>query len=343
MLGYIVCQQTRDDSRRTALVEEIAAESAAAEKAGFDGVFVSEHHQRADNFFPSPLMLGAVVARATRTVDIGIGVAVLPLYHPLRLVEDTTCLDVISGGRVILGLGPGYVPGDLRMYGMDKEEALARYAEAVPLVARAWDTDVSHDGRYYRAEISRITPRPVSSPRPRLWIAANTRGGVERAAEYADGWIIGARSSRAKAQELARHYRAQCAARGKRPLIAAIRDAWVADSDADAFREIGGPLLETHIERVQGGFIADPSASGVSAGAASEADFYRVAGDRWLIGGEGRIRALLDEWCSAIGVEYVIARFRHPGGPSHEAVLGQIRRFGQTFSSTLGSGSAGSA
>lgn len=331
MLGYIVCQQTRDEARRTAIVDEIAAEARAAERAGFAGVFVSEHHQRADNFFPSPLILATVVARETSRVDVGIGVAVLPLYDPIRLVEDTTCVDVISGGRVVLGLGPGYITDDWSLYGMDREEALARYDEAVPLVAQAWDTGRSHAGRWYRAEIKRITPRPISSPRPRLWIAANTRGGVERAARYADGWIIGARSSRAKAAELARTYRSECAAHGKPPLIAAIRDAWVAGSDDDAFREIGGPLLEAYLEHVRGGTIRDPAAAGLTVASASVQDFYRVAGDRWLVGSERRIRDLMELWRSDVGVEYLIVRFRHPDAPSHEAVLEQIARFGRTF------------
>lgn len=331
MLGYIVCQQTRDDARRTAIVDEIAAEARAAERAGFGGVFVSEHHQRADNFFPSPLILATVVARETSRVDVGIGVAILPLYDPIRLAEDATCVDVISGGRSILGLGPGYVPDDWSLYGMDRSEALARYEEAVPLVAGAWDLGRSHAGRWYRAEIKRITPRPISSPRPRIWIAANTRGGVERAARYADGWIIGARSSRAKAAELYRIYRSECAAQGKPALVAAIRDAWLADTDADAFREIGRPLLGTHLERVRGGFISDPSAAGLSVESASADDFYRVAGDRWLVGGEARIRDLIDVWRAEVGVGYLIVRFRHPDAPSHEAVLEQIAHFGRTF------------
>lgn len=330
-LGYIVCQQTPDDARRALLVDEIVAEARAAERAGYRGVFVSEHHQRDDNFFPSPLILATVIARATSVVDVGIGVAVLPLYHPIRLVEDTTCLDIVSGGRVILGLGPGYVPDDMRLYGMDKEEALSRYREAVPLVAGAWRSEHSHSGKWYRAEIRRITPRPVSSPRPRIWIAANTRGGVERAARHADGWIIGARSSRATAAELGAHYRSECAKLGKAPLIAAIRDAWVADTDAEAFEQIGADLLRTHIERVRGGFIHDPAADGITPGSATLREFAQVADERWLVGSDEQVLARIDAWKREVGVGYLIVRFRHPTGPSHEAVVEQIARFGTAF------------
>ena len=329
--GYLSCQQTLDDGRRAILIDEIVAEAQAAERAGFAGVFVSEHHQRADNFFPSPLVLATVLARATARIDVGAAVAVLPLYQPLRLVEDATCIDVVAGGRFILGLGPGYVPADMRLYGMEKPEALERYTEGLEIVTHGWDRDWSFAGRHYRAAIADITPRPISTPRPRLWIAANTTAGVERAARLADSWVIGGRASLTSAAVAAPRYHAACAEAGKQPLVAVIRDAWLADSDLEAFRSIAPHLLTTHLERVRGGFIRDPLAAGVDPATAGPEDFYRIAADRWLVGDAARVRGQIERWRARIGASYFIVRFRHAAGPPHEAVLEQIRGFGRAI------------
>ena len=329
--GYLVCQQTSDDSLRASLVDEIAAEAQAAEVAGFHGVFVSEHHQRPDNFFPSPIVLASVLARETKRLDIGLTVALLPLYHPLRLVEDATCVDVVANGRLILGLGPGYVPSDLHLYGIDKSEALARYLEGLEIVHHGWDSQWTHDGARYRVNISRITPRPISQPRPRIWIAANTVQGVGRAAQYGDGWVIGARSTLARAAQLSEAYLSNCAQLHKTPQIAVIRDAWVADSNKDAFDEVGVPLLKAHDEHVSAGFVAGESMAGVDPKYADAETFYKVAADRWLVGDRNLVRQQIGDWVTRVGASYFVVRFRHPTGPSREAVLAQIGRFGSTF------------
>lgn len=331
MFGYLVCQQTSVDANRAALVDEIVAEAQAAESAGFKGVFVSEHHQRADNFFPSPMILATVLARETARLDIGVSVALLPLYHPLRLVEDATCLDVVANGRLILGLGPGYVPSDLHLYGIDKTEAVARYLEGLEIVHHGWDTQWVHDGARYRVNISRITPRPISQPRPRIWIAANSVQGVERAAQYGDGWIIGARSTLARARQLSKAYLSKCSQLDRPPQIGVIRDAWVADTNNDAFDEVGVPLLTAHAEHVSAGFIADESMAGVDSMHTDAETFYRVAAGRWLVGNPDQVLRQIRDWITSVGASYFVVRFRHPTGPSREAVLAQIERFGRTF------------
>jgi alkanesulfonate monooxygenase SsuD/methylene tetrahydromethanopterin reductase-like flavin-dependent oxidoreductase (luciferase family) len=333
--AYLVCQQTTDDSQRASLVDEIVAEAQAAETAGFCGVFVSEHHQRQDNFFPSPLVLATVLARATRRLDIGVSVALLPLYHPLRLVEDATCVDIVAKGRLILGLGPGYVPSDLHLYGIDKPEALARYLEGLEILQHGWDRNWTHEGAQYRVNISAITPRPISDPRPRIWIAANTIEGVRRAALYGDGWIIGARSTLARAEQLSEAYLSICQQLNKQPQISVIRDAWVGDSDEAAYDEVGVPLLNSHNEHVSAGFIADESMTGVDPRRSNVETFYKVATDRWLVGDRNRVQYQIGNWVTRVGASYFVVRFRHATGPSREEVLAQIARFGNTFAPDL--------
>src|SRR5262245_18998388 len=100
------------------MVEELIAEAKQAERCGFDSLFTNEHHQEPAGYFPSPPPLRAAIAARTTTIRLGTGIVVLPLYHPTRLAEDCAMLDIISRGRLILGVGLGYQEGDFAAYGL---------------------------------------------------------------------------------------------------------------------------------------------------------------------------------------------------------------------------------
>ena len=89
-------------------VAETVAEAELAEACGFQGFFFGEHHQDKDGFLPSPLIVCTAVAARTKTIQIGTSVLLLPLHHPLRVAEDAVTLDIVSGGRLALGVGLGY-------------------------------------------------------------------------------------------------------------------------------------------------------------------------------------------------------------------------------------------
>jgi alkanesulfonate monooxygenase SsuD/methylene tetrahydromethanopterin reductase-like flavin-dependent oxidoreductase (luciferase family) len=95
----------------TRLADDMIAEAQQAERYGFDSFFTTEHHQE-PGYFPSPLPLLAAIAARTSTIRLGTGIVVLPLYHPTRLAEDCAIIDIVSKGRLILGVGMGYQEGD---------------------------------------------------------------------------------------------------------------------------------------------------------------------------------------------------------------------------------------
>ncbi|MGH9003012.1 MAG: LLM class flavin-dependent oxidoreductase, partial [Acidimicrobiia bacterium] len=118
--------------------EEIVAEAQMAESVGFDSCMITEHHQQPDGYFPNPIMVAAAVARETTSLKVGTCVALAPLYDPVRLAEDTALLDVISGGRMQLGLGAGYVAEDLTAFGVDMTQRGTLFEDAVLFLQRAW-------------------------------------------------------------------------------------------------------------------------------------------------------------------------------------------------------------
>ena len=91
-------------------IDEVIAEAKLAEEVGFDSCFFGEHHQDRDGFLPSPLIVATAVAAHTSTLNVGTSVILLPLHNPVHLAEDVITLDLVSKGRIILGVGLG-LPG----------------------------------------------------------------------------------------------------------------------------------------------------------------------------------------------------------------------------------------
>jgi len=169
---------------------EIVAEAKMAESVGFDSCLITEHHQQADGYFPNPLMVSAGVARETTTLKVGSCVALAPLYNPIRLTEDAALLDVISGGRLILGLGASYVSEDLAAFGVDVTQRGPLMEDTVRFLTEAWTKDnLDFDGEVFHFQNMRVTPKPVQQPRPPVWLGAWTPQGLRRAGRLGDAWV----------------------------------------------------------------------------------------------------------------------------------------------------------
>ena len=102
-------------------VDEVVEEAQLAEENGFHSIFFGEHHQDKDGFLPSPLIVAAAVSGQTRRLNVGTSVILLPLHHPVHLAEDVVTLDVVSRGRIILGVGIGYQGADFQAFDVPME------------------------------------------------------------------------------------------------------------------------------------------------------------------------------------------------------------------------------
>src|SRR5688500_12889307 len=150
-------------------VGETVAECERAEAVGFDSVWLGEHHDHS-LLYPSPLLGLAAIASRTRRIGLGTAVLLLPLHHPLTVAEEGAMVDVLSGGRLILGVGAGYAPEEFAAFGVSIRERGSRMDEAAALIQRLWTEEkVTHEGRHYRIGGATVTPRPVQRPRPPIW------------------------------------------------------------------------------------------------------------------------------------------------------------------------------
>jgi alkanesulfonate monooxygenase SsuD/methylene tetrahydromethanopterin reductase-like flavin-dependent oxidoreductase (luciferase family) len=163
-----------------------------AEALGFVSTFLVEHHFSGWNQVAATLMLQTCVATRTSTLRLGTGVMVLPWHNPVLLAEQAATLDVISGGRVDLGVGKGYRYSEFRGFNVDQSEADARFEEALAVLLRAWTTRerFSHHGRFWTFDDIVVEPPPLQSPHPPIWIAAASETSIRRAATWGHDLIL---------------------------------------------------------------------------------------------------------------------------------------------------------
>ena len=156
----------------------------AYDRAGFYGYHVAEHHATPLGVAPSPGVWLAAVAQHTKRLRFGPLVYLLPLYHPLKLLEEICMLDQLSGGRMLLGVGRGISPIELRYYGIDPDVAPAMYAEALEVILRGMTcTELSFEGTYYRYTAVPMELAPLQRPHPPLWYGIGRPDAVPWAAE----------------------------------------------------------------------------------------------------------------------------------------------------------------
>jgi alkanesulfonate monooxygenase SsuD/methylene tetrahydromethanopterin reductase-like flavin-dependent oxidoreductase (luciferase family) len=155
----------------------------AAEALGYHSVWIAEHHFNDYGLCPAPPVLAAFVAARSRALRLGMGVSLLPLHHPVDLAEQLATLDVVSGGRLDVGIGRGGTLQDYQTFQSDRDDARARVEEGIALLRQSWSgIPFDFQGRFHSAERLHVRPRPVQRPHPPLYIAANSEDSVLSAA-----------------------------------------------------------------------------------------------------------------------------------------------------------------
>jgi alkanesulfonate monooxygenase SsuD/methylene tetrahydromethanopterin reductase-like flavin-dependent oxidoreductase (luciferase family) len=158
----------------------------AYDRVGFHGYHVAEHHATPLGVAPSPGVWLAAVAQRTKKLRFGPLVYLLPLYHPIKLLEEICMLDQISGGRMLLGVGRGISPIELRYYGLDPDQTPSMYAEALEVILRGMTNPVlNFEGKYYSYKNVPMEMAPFQTPHPPLWYGLGRAEAVPWAAKNA--------------------------------------------------------------------------------------------------------------------------------------------------------------
>jgi len=212
---------------------DILALSRDAEEAGFDSVWVSEHHGAADGYLPSLTVMLAALAAVTSRVELGMGVVLGPFQHPLRFAEDCAVVDHLSGGRLIVGLAPGWREEEFRAFGVPMRERVGRNAELVKICRLAWTGQrFSFEGKHYRYQDVAVTPAPAH-PLPIL-MGGFVEKAAERAGRLGDGFLA-SRNDLRWFQRLIAAFEGGAREAGKDPArmpIGLLQNAWVSRDGA---------------------------------------------------------------------------------------------------------------
>jgi len=209
-----------------------------AEALGLHSSFLVEHHFTGWNQVSATLMLLTCLAMRTTTLRLGTAVMTLPWHNPVLLAEQAATLDLVSDGRLDFGVGKGYRHSEFKGFGVQQDEAGARFDEALAVILRSWTTRsrFSHQGRYWQFEDIVVEPPTAQRPHPPLWVAGGSEPSIRSAAargfnlildQYADAQTIGERIALYRREREAVHGTFD-------PMeVAVARQVYVASDEAD--------------------------------------------------------------------------------------------------------------
>ncbi|MBV9251313.1 MAG: LLM class flavin-dependent oxidoreductase [Acetobacteraceae bacterium] len=326
-----------DDGR---VIDETLREARLTDELGFDVLWLAEHHFDGICAYVDPISFAAALAVATKHVKLGFAVAQMSLHHPIRMAEQLALIDHISKGRLIVGLGRGtaYNIYDYQGYGIDPDEAQARFEEAESIMFAAWKSEpLEHHGRFWNLKLPMLRPAPYTKPHPSVIRSASTEEGMLNIARHGRPFMMNVQSN-----EVTRHrlelYRQTLRDIGftEEAVARNVEQCWVwrnvfvAETDAEAER-IAIPAFEAmhaqrsamreRVYREQGVSLVPMPAPGAAPAARKVVEHSLIFGSPATV--SEKLAAV-----QAIGVGGVIMQFRL-GPMSHEDTARSLTLFRQ--------------
>lgn len=315
----VTCQAPLEETLEDYMEGEIRLVHAVRD-AGWDSVWASHHYMPKHMRMPHPGPWMARLAVEAGELAIGVGILLLGLLNPLDVAETYGTVDVMSRGRLILGVGLGYRAEEFEAFGMSIKHRVHRFTANLEALTQLWsasaDAPARIDLEWCHLETTAIGARPHQTPRPPIWIGANRDPAIRRAARLGDAWLIAPFSKRDTVLRQIELYKAECAAANRElpaelPLGREIYCASTHDAAVDAARRYLG-----------GKYTAYADWRGSTSRAHSD-QFEDFARDRFVIGTPEECIEALVPYLNA-GVTYLKFRTRWLG-MSEEAALDSVR------------------
>jgi len=290
----------------------------AAQQAGVNYIVIGQHYMFSGARWLQPVpVLARLAAEVDPSTRLCTQVLVGPLHHPVALGEELATLDVVTDGRLIVGLGLGYLPREYDVFGVPFTERGRRLSEIIEILRIMWSKDsLNYDGRHYQFRDVPVTTHPVQESGPPIWVGASGEAGVRRAARLGDGWPI---RPQEKPEDLPGIVGAYYAARreaGRSPglPVPLRREVMLGAGHQDALaraRRLAGPYYAT---------MATARADGR----------VDVIEDFWVLGSPDECVAQLRQISGSASVNPVITRANWPGMSADESV-DYIRELGRNL------------
>jgi alkanesulfonate monooxygenase SsuD/methylene tetrahydromethanopterin reductase-like flavin-dependent oxidoreductase (luciferase family) len=318
-------QHLPDDSQADRFREHVE-QVRLARAVGFTSVWASQHYLSDPFTYFQPIPTLARVAADADGMTLGTGVLLLPLHHPVEIAEQLATLDVITGGRLVFGAGLGYRDVENEAMGLDPRARVGRLVEGLEVVERLWGGEpVSYAGRHFTLRDVRISMRPLQRPRPPIWVAANSDGGVKRAARLGDAWIMNPHTTLSTLERQLALFRETRRALGRPPAteVPLIKECYVAPQTSVAAAE-----ARVFLGAKYGAYRQWEQDKALPTGEGFSADFEELARERFVVGDPVRAREDIARLRERLGVTTLILRLQWPGMPQ-DNVLRSIRLLGE--------------
>ena len=310
--GLVVRGQADENEDISRRFQETLAFVRLADRLGFDSITKTAHYSA----YPFQMlqlvpMLARFAAEAPR-LRLNAGVLLLPLLSPLHVAEEFATLDVICGGKIILGVGLGYRDVEFKAFGVPRAQRVRRFEANLIAIKRLWTEEkVQMKAAHFELDDASCLPKPLQRPHPPIWIGANADPAVERAARLGDCWYIGPAVEIPALERQMELYRRALDAAGK-PFPTELpmrREVFVAKTREEAIRlcapYLGAKYAAYHSWRQD--MPADDSGLGQ--------EFTSLIGDRFLIGSPDEVAEQIIALNRRLGVNHLVMSTEWAGMP----------------------------
>ncbi|WP_435320997.1 LLM class flavin-dependent oxidoreductase [Haloarchaeobius sp. TZWSO28] len=307
--------------------ERVVEQCQIAENVGFEACWVNDHQAtEGDNYWPSPLTRLTSIAQGTEELELVTSVLILPLYHPLHVAQRAAMLDNISGGRLTLGVGLGYVEEEFDAFNVPMDERAGRMIEGIRFIEEFFEADepLTFECPFFSVEDWEPLPDTISDPRPKLWIGGWGPKQISRSVKFSDAWVpgvvadLGIVEDRKKKQKEHVENTDQNWDEMDHPLM---RECVIAETEEEVM-ERKQYLHTTYLDEY-GGEFSHPLMT-----ADSVEDFHELADDRFIYGTPEQIIEQIEDMQDRFELNQLALRFHHSGMPK-DLVEDQIRLFGE--------------
>lgn len=304
--------------------------------AGWASVMTGQHYLLDEVRKLQPFPFLARIAADAGDMRIGVAILLLALHNPVQVAEDVATLDLISGGRAVLGVGLGYREAEYAAFGVPKEEAVRRFETNLRVVVELLEgRSVDVDAPWCRTSGARLTNLPIQRPRPEVWIGANADAAVRRAARSGDTWLINPHARRDAVARQLELFRAERVAHGLAPdpvRLPALKEVFCAPTREQAFRQCLPHLGEKYRH-----YLAWGQDGAMPQDDTLDRPLDELVEDRFIIGTPEDCLRMLAAWRDDLGVDTFLLRTEWVGMP-HEVAMGSLGLLAETVVPALVAG-----
>ena len=328
--GFALASQRVINGARQFDLKSMVDECVCAEQNGFSVAYTGERRATGiTSYSHNPLLMSAYGLAKTDRLMFAAGLVVLPLHHPVTVIQDASTLEAFYPSRFRLVVGAGYAKADFDALGVSMKERGKRMEAGLSAIEMFRNGESGPIADPYRGIVP-VRDETLRNSTLEVMVGAWTKIGVERAAKYGDGWMSGPLDTIGAIEVMAKHYRQECQRFNKKPYIILLREAWIGESDREAIETYGPYVLKYHQVYMERGHMYDPEFDPWIRDIHSPADLTldHVIPDRVLCGSSETWFRSLTEWKERINPDEIVLRLRHFDGPEHESVLEAMRMIG---------------